>query len=128
MEGGNGKTLYSWVSYEHASVRGSSKSHRVAGEKEIDSKQGMFEKEKISNWQHGLFSKGAGQQLSLPSSSSRPLAIMDMQQEINDKQWQMAQSQLKQAMDAFKALDTACKRALQTIGPDNKKPTICMTL
>lgn len=127
VEGANGKVLYSWVSYEHASVRGSSSSHRVAGEKELDSKEAMFEKEKISNWQHGLFSKAGGQPLSLPPSG-RPLAIMDMQEEISDKQWQLAQQQLKQAMDAFKTLDSACKKALQTIGPDNKSDTLYDTL
>lgn len=122
VQNSDGRVTYTWQQDEHATIRGTSSSHKVSGEKKLSQQEFELEKIAMGSWKFGLFKKNPTK--ALGSQSTKALAIEDMKCEISDKAWEAAQKQLLDAQSAMEKLIKDGKKHLQTIGPDCKEDPI----
>ena len=122
----NGKIAYSWTSNEVSTTSGSSNKWMMEGRKELTKKEEEVQRAIFSSWQQGLFKKQKNPKML--EDGPAHLALCDKEQELTEENWRLAQGQLKEAIGAFDKIDKDAKKALQTVGVDNKEDSLYLPL
>lgn len=115
---------YGWKSHTHTKKEAERNEMGWKGQKEGGKGDMSKYNQLAGTWKSGI--KG------LPSSratgSATPLAILDQQAPLSEEQWQQAQAQLNQAINAYDKMETTALQLLQAIGPDNKNDPVYAVL
>ena len=121
-----GRPKYSWEALEHSRETGSSSKLSLQAGKALNASQAKLEKEAFaSSTPRGLFGTKLG---ALPApASSMPLEDKETGG-LTEKQWQQAQGQLTEAMQAFEKMSKEVKKHLGILGHDEKDDPVYISL
>lgn len=118
----DGSIRYSWNVQAQEVSQTSSSHKRIQSEAKLSAKEAKVEQAVMGSWKIGLF-QGIGSQKAL-TGPNRPLALLDKEEELSDDLWNQAQAQLSQAKATYDKMMKDCKRALQSIGVDNREDSL----
>ncbi|CAK9093010.1 unnamed protein product, partial [Durusdinium trenchii] len=98
----------------------------LSSAKDLSKDEKKLEEAAFSTASFGLFKRSRTKAIAdgSGSASDGPLALLDKQEELSDKVWGQAQSQLHLALGGFVKMEKICFKALQDIGVDNKEDPV----
>ena len=120
----NGKTQFAWHSSEHQKSKEQLRKRELSKTAELNEAQAKLARHHIGKWSLKCFSTGASSSSIGTSQQTQLLPLEDRVATLTEKQWQTAQGQLLDALQALGKLETSGKKMLQSIGVDNKEDPI----
>ena len=120
----NGKTQFAWHSSEHQKSKEQLRKRELSKTAELNEAQAKLARHHIGKWSLKCFSTSASSSSIGTSQQTQLLPLEDRVATLTEKQWQTAQGQLLDALQALGKLETSGKKMLQSIGMDNKEDPI----
>ena len=124
-----GKEKYSWESLEHKRETGTASRLSLGAHKQLSASEAKLEKEAFASGKtpQGLFGPGLSAK-ALPASA-KSIPIEDQKKDtLTEKQWEQAQGQLTEAMQAFDKMAKEIKKQLGILGHDEKDDPVYISL